>query len=74
MNVTDAEYDAAQRLADQAQDQVDGQARMILRMRASGVPTATAEAALRTMTIIKDQMLARLKGMQRPLRIVPASN
>lgn len=74
MRYTQAEIDDAQRLSDDAQAQVNSQARLIVRMKASDVSTVAAESALRTMIIIRDQMLARLKAMQRPLKVIPGTS
>ena len=63
MKYSDADIEEARRLAEQAQAQVDTQAEMIARMQRSGLSTAIAEEALRTMSRIRDQMRARLKSM-----------
>jgi hypothetical protein len=48
------------RLAKQADDQVKTQLEMIERMKRSGLPTAVAEEALRTMIHLRDQLRARV--------------
>jgi hypothetical protein len=83
MSSTGAQIAEAHRLAERAQAQVDSQEVMILRMRALGLSTEVATGALRTLSIIRDQMVARLKSMnadgksdsssnerRRPFRIV----
>jgi hypothetical protein len=72
MKYTQADITGARRPAEQAQAQVDSQAHMILRMRASRLSTVTD--ALRTMSILRDQMLARVKAMQGPVKVVPGTS
>jgi hypothetical protein len=63
MSYTPAQIEEARQLAEQAQSQVDSQEAMILRMRVSGLSTEIAAGALRTMCIIRDQMVVRIKSM-----------
>jgi hypothetical protein len=62
------EIEEARRLAKQAEGQVASQLEMIERMKRSGLSTAIAEEALRTMRRISEQMDARLKSMSGPAK------
>jgi hypothetical protein len=68
MTNSPAQIEEARRLAGQADQQVVSQLEMIKRMQRSGISTAVAEEALRMMRKIAEQMHARLKSMNGPVK------
>jgi hypothetical protein len=74
MGYSRADIERAERMANQAQTQVDAKAKLILRMKRSNLSTKDAEAALDTMVEIRDLTLLRFKTMQASIKTDDSSN